>query len=434
MNSETKSITKYAMAYGAVASVGVAALTLFSAYYYVDGGEYAREQSPDGSYEWVLTQGVQWKTPFFGQVEYFNQFSTIDLTSVENEEATIDANSQRIGFSDTYTGDIQVTARYELEGVPQKLERMYQANKRNDALVRNTMLPNLRNLLNQTAQQFRGEDFMQGGQNEFQNRLYYQADNGLYVTKRVKKLIETEKGFSALNEQGKDKDPNKGAAYIYSVEIQLDKDGKPLTQESQLAKFGVKLDLIEINKFDPSPDLKSFMDDKKSRIKARAKIVEDQQNEREQAITAKLKGERELIEARNQRLIEKDRAVIAEQQKVEVEKQQAELAKVRKLKELEIAKANKGIQEANYQSAKYEALAIKEKGLAEAAVQKAMYAAKDKELYKKEMELKNNQALYRVLPSVKIDMPMIMNTSGSETDNNIGTMSTLKVIEQLQTK
>ena len=412
-----------------------AALTGISSYYYVDGGEYAREQSPNGDFEWVLTQGIQFKVPFLSKVETFNQFSTIDLTDFENDQSTIDSGSQRIAFADTYTGDIQVTARYMLEPNPETLEKMYQANKRNGALVRNTMLPNLRNLLNQTAMQFRGEDFMQGGQNEFQNRLYFQADNGLYVTKRTKKLISTEKGFSALSEQGKDINPNKGQAYTWSVEIQLDKNGQPRTQEAQLDKFGVKLDLIEINKFDPSPDLEAFMKDKKDRIKARAKIVEEQQNEREQAITARLKGERELVEARNKRLIEKDKAVITAQQKVEVERQQAELQKVKKLKELDIAKANEGIEAANFKSAKYEALALKEKGLAQAAVEEAKYKAKDRDLYLKELELRNNQALYKALPSFRVVMPTIVNQGGAGgTEQNISDASSLFILDKLGMK
>jgi uncharacterized membrane protein YqiK len=176
------------------------------------------------------------------------------------------------------------------------------------------------------------------------------------------------------------------------------------------------------------------MNEKKQRIRARSGIIEDQRNEREQAITAQLKGERERIEARSEKLKLKDAAVIAEDQRVEVAKKQAELAQVDKQKELEIAKANKGIQEANYESAQFEAQAIKEKGMAEALVAKAMYDAKNNPVYLRELEKEQATALYQALPQIQVQMPQIVQTSSdgkTSLNDNVSALSSLGLLNQM---
>lgn len=400
---------------------------------YVAGGEYARVQNPDGSFVWYTTNGFKMKTPFLDRYEIFNQYNTIDMTDGENPTATIDLPLHKVNFNDTYTMDIGVTARYSLLPDPAKLELMYQANKTNKALVASTMVPNLRNLLSQTTNQFRGEDYLQGGQNEFQARLYYQAENGLYVTERVKREVDVESGYSAdVNASSNAEGTKQSKAMAWVVDLVRDAQGKPITQESQLAKFGVMLDLIEINKFIPDPDLEAFMTQKRAKIRERAGIVEDQRNAREAQVTARLMGEKERIEERNKALKVKDRAVITESQQVAVEQERAKLEIVKKDKELKIAQANEGIQKANYEAAKYEALAIKETGLAEAQVEDAKYKAKDRQLYMKELELENNKHLYNALPALKVQMPQYVQMGGQGGMNsNLEAMSSLKLMEGL---
>lgn len=401
---------------------------------YVAGGEYARIQKPNGSFEWHVTNGFKVKTPFLDRYEIFNQYNTIDMTDGENPTATIDLPLHKVNFNDTYTMDIGVTARYSLMPDPEKLETMYQANKTNKALVASTMVPNLRNLLSQTANQFRGEDYLQGGQNEFQARLYYQAENGLYVTERVKREIDVESGYSSSVDQANTSEGTKQTkALAWVVDLVRDAQGKPITQESQLAKFGVMLDLIEINKFIPDPDLEAFMTQKRAKIRERAGIVEDQRNAREAQVTARLMGEKERIEERNKALKIKDRAVITEAQQVEVEQERAKLEIVKKNKELQIAKANEDIQKATYEAAKYEALALKETGLAEAQVEEAKYKAKDRQLYMKELELENNKHLYNALPALKVQMPQYVQMGGNQggMNSNLEAMSSLKLMEGL---
>lgn len=414
----------------------VTAVSAFFSFYYVEGGEFVREQSPNGSSEWVLTQGIHWKVPFLSRIDKFNQFITIDMTSKEEETSSVDREPLQIKFSDTYTGKISTSWRFALSPNPVTLEKMYQATKSQENLNYNTLLRYAQNILIYTGNQFLGEDYMQGGQNEFLSRLYFQSQHGLYQTKRIKKLITNESSFVSPEDQASGKSDNTAENFVWVVEIQRDAKGNPITanKDNILADFGIEAATISIVAFDEDADLKNFMNEKKQRIRVRSGIVEDQRNEREQAITAKLTGERERIQARSEKLKLKDAAVIAEELKVEVAKKQAELATVNKQKELEIAKSNKAIQEANFESAKFEAQAIKEKGLAEAEVSKAKYQALNNPVYIRELEKDQAVKLYEALPNIDVEMPYIIQGSGTSQNglsDNVGTWSSLGILNQM---
>ena len=182
------------------------------------------------------------------------------------------------------------------------------------------------------------------------------------------------------------------------------------------------------------------MVDKQDRVRARAKIVEDQENERQLAITAQLQGERERIQKQNVLLQQKDAAKIAGEKAVLQAKLQAEREKVAALaiidkeRELQIAQANEGIQKANATAAKHQADAIKQVGFAEAAVDKAKLAAKqaNKEIYLAEVDrdIKIQQAIS--MEKTNLDAPdtVIMNGKGG-TGNTTSDLLNVKLVQDV---
>lgn len=423
--------------------LGVAALfgltTIVSSTYYAEGGEFVREQNPSGGHEWVLAQGLHFKVPFFSRLDRFTQMVTIDMAGDVDEAASVDRDPISIKFSDTYSGIIQTSWRFSLPANPDLLEKIYQATKSQKSLGQNTLLRYSQNLLTYTGNQFLGEDYMQGGQNDFLTRLYYQAEHGLYQTKRVKRLVTSEASFVTKDEQEGGKGDKTADSFVWLVEIVRDEQGNPVTntKDNLLGDLGIGVDMISIIDFRPDNDLNNFMNEKKGRILARSGIVEEQRNEKEKAITAQLKGDRERIEARAEQLKTKDAAVIAEEQKVEVAKQQKALAVVNKQRELEVAQSNRGIQEANFASAKFEALAIKEKGLADAEVTAAKYRALNNDVYLRELEKEQAVSLYMALPQMPaVTMPQIVTiggdkSSGGDLNSSLSNMSSLYLMNNL---
>lgn len=415
----------------------VVAFLGYQSFFYLEGGDFARRQDPTGSYAWVTEQGPHMKWPLLGRLDRFPQYFTINLTGTPTETAYINDKPLSVKFADTYTAKIPMVMRYRLNPDPKTLETLYRATKSIDGVAYNVLQPHARNMLIYTANQFMAEDYMQGGQNDFLSRLYFQGNNGFYITSREKRLVKGEVGYTDLNStDSKAGTPQTGETFVYVVDIQMDKDGNPRTQANSLAKYGINVDDISLGEPAPDPQLDEFMKFKKDRILKRSRIVEDQRNEREQQITSRLAGERERIEARTVVLKTKDAAVISEEQKVEVAEQQAKMQKVIKEKDLANAIADLNIQEAGYKAAKFEAQKIREKGLAEAEVTAAMYKAKDNKVYMAELELENNKALYKALPEVQVTMPQIMQTgsNGDKTMDNISNMSSLFLLDRFKLK
>ena len=420
--------------------LGVIALVAFlgfQSFYYLEGGDFARRQDPDGSYAWVTEQGPHLKWPMLGRLDRIPQYFTVNMTGQQNDSALINEKPQSVKFADTYTAQIPMVLRYRINPDPKTLETLYRATKSIDGIAYNVLLPHARNMVIYTANQFQAEDYMQGGQNDFLSRLYFQGNNGFYITSREKRLVKGEVGYTDLDStDSKAGSPQTGETYVYVVDIQMDKNGNPRTQTNSLAKYGVNVDDISLGEPTPDPQLNDFMKFKKDRILKRSRIVEDQRNEREQQITSRLAGERERIEARTVVLKAKDAAVISEEQKVSVAEQQAKMQKVIKEKDLANAIADLKIQEAGYNAAKFEAQKIREKGLAQAEVTAAMYKAKDNKVYMAELELENNKALYKALPEVQVTMPQIMQTGGNgdKTVDNISNMSSLFLLDRFKLK
>lgn len=422
--------------------------TIAGGMYTLEDGEFAVVRGASGSVDAVTEAGIHFKLPFVSTANFYNEYSTLCFDRKEDPSATYDGGAQKVTFSDTYSGNVNVCFRLQLPSDPDMLVEINGAVKNSRNLVHNTYKQNLVDLLAYTAPQFTGEAFMQGGQNEFRTRLEDQAKNGLYVTKRQAVQISREVAQAGIGNDNKK--VTTGKSMQYRVIIQKDENGTPMRVDSQLAKLGINVVQVSFTSdFEPEPDLLAYMKKKKERIENRASIKENQETERQKAITAKLQGERERIQAKQQQLRAKDAAEIDAAKKIALEKAAAELELVQrqkmvdlaakdrelaaeqKARELEMSQANAGIQKANYTAAKYEAQAIKEKGLAEAAVTKAKYAAFDKKL--RTQELINEQTRYvaEAMQRTNVVMPSTVITGGQGGNNSLESLTNLTIIDKL---
>lgn len=411
-----------------IAGISTLALlvTASSAILNVNSGEYVRYQKPSGDYEWFTSPGYKFVMPFVSTIETYNETSTISFSFSEDtrEAASLGEAPFMTKFADGYWGKGEYTFRFKLSPDPDQLEKMHIAVKNQRNLLGNTMLPAATALLNQTANQFTGADYAQGGKGQFESRLIDQARNGLLSVKRVRKEVD-----SVVADQGKDERAMNQTAkvYEYVFETQLDSKGMPLRRQLDIKEFGIKFAQVTMGSFNESPELEQFLADRRKMQKDRVNRINEQNVERENAITESLRGETKRIQAKNKALMVKDAAVIAEQQKVAIEREKANLSIVQKEKELKIAQSNEAIQKANAVAAKYEAQAILEKGQAEAKVTAAKYKAlgDNKDIYLAEIQRDISRDLYRNLRDFKVQMPTNYINGGGE---NSGMQSNLDVI------
>jgi hypothetical protein len=419
-------------------SLGLAAvITINASIFNVAAGEIAIEQTPSGTLKAHMTPGYKFKVPFVSKVWYYDEVTTVTYSQVDGDYGASSNNPYDITFADTYGGLVKGSFRVEMPKDPDKFITLHKAFKRYDNFVENGAEKFTNELLAYTANQFTGESFMQGGQNEYKNRLEDQARNGLYETRRTAVKVSKQSGSVGLKNDNASKTSD-SEAVIYKNVIQRDTKGAPLRQPNPMDKYGVKVPQVTIDGFIPETDLESFMKNKKSMVRKRAKLIEDQENERQSAITAKLKGDRERVEAKQMMLKERDAAVIQADKEVQLAKKQAEretverqkladLAIIDKKKELQVATDNEGIQKANEKAAKFEAQALLHKGLAEAKVINAKYSAlmKNKDIVMAEIQRDQTVVLSENLKDFKVELPTYYSSSA---DGSSQDMNSLKII------
>jgi len=407
----------------------VLAVTLWNSFYIVGGTEYAVERTPSGEMQGVVEPGVHFKVPFVSSVHYYDQFQTVSYVDDDEDPETI-GSLKRINFADTYGGYVGGTIRYQLSANPDLLVAMHKAYMNEANLLTSGLKPISKQLLTYTANQITGENFMQGGQNDYQIRIEDQGNKGLYITKRVKVLVKKNRSDVGL----KDPNPTKRKqrdSYIYRTVIQKDSKGEPLRQVLPTTQYGIKITQVTIDDFKPEQKLKDFVNRKKDQIAKRQTLIEEQENERQSAVTAELKGNRQRVEARQVMLKEKDAAIIQAQKEVELEQKSSDLQVVRKNKELEIATADYKIQLANAKAAVQQAKAIEAKGLAQARVKKAMYVAVRKDILQLETEKAIAKYKYAALPNIKVTMPTTV-MSGSGEGGSLQELTNLHIIDKIK--
>lgn len=416
------------------------AVLTFATVNYNQSGLYTRVQSPLVGYKWVQTEGFYAKMPFLSSTKSYSQNGTVAVTDNESiiETASAYEIPRNIQFSDSYQMRLEYSFRYELSTNPDILEDMHQKVKTEQNLLGNTILPFALTLAADTAQQVEAGNFTQGGRNEFRTLMNDQSANGLFVTRVEQTAIEAEQ---ADTESDRDAGTTKkGTQYIRKVVYIEDDQGKRLRTPLSIAEYGIKVvpDSIAIIEAEPIGRLVTYIDKKQENIALQISEEESQKLLRQQAKTAQLTGAKELVTSTNELNIAKANAIIKQEQELEVarvlaqkeiveQEKVASLAIIDKRRELQIAKDNEGIQRANALAARYEAEAIKEKGFAEAAVDKAKYQAIDKEVLRLEVTKATQLALYN--SNVKVTMPTIV--GGGNEANSLETFTSLSVIEKL---
>ena len=294
-----------------------------------------------------------------------------------------------------------------------------------------------------TATQYTGEEFFLGAINQFKASVLDQLKYGVYITERKRvEVDETSLAPVGLGQEDSNKIQKKKKLVWKTVPL-TGPDKKFLRQSNPLDEYGITTSQFTMGRPIPEKQLDQLLIDKKKLVADRIKTVQEQETAKEQAKTAQLKEEIERTKAKQKALKQKELAVIHMQQQVEeaekladkeivdrnkikelalIEKQQEfevaeydrKTAVVAKNKELDIAQANEGIQQANYKAAQYEGKAIKEVGLAEAAVQNAKYRAYIPEIYMAELQKDVSIQLYRNLGNFDVQTPLIMSGASQE--------------------
>jgi len=447
--------------------VGMVALTIviligaFGTWFKTDAGfTYVVQNTLQGKMSVFTEPGVHFKIPFFNRITEYKQVATISFSGVRRSDGawivaqdigsfTRNDLAVNVPFADTYTGHIPATFRFRLPRGEEAMLALHSEFRSFDNLVDSLLTKNAKNVLVVTGTQYTGEEFFQGGVNAYKVQLEDQLRNGLYQTQRRQVIIESTELAAVTTENSNANTLEDVKRKVWKNVILTGSDGQPLRQRNPFDVYGVEATQVTLGQPIPSDGLDTLLENKRTLVATRIAAVEELQTAEAQAAAAQ--QSEEIATRREVQIAQrtKDLAVIAAQQKVDVQRQVAlqeiverekvrDLAVIDKDRELAIAVANQGIQEAAALAAEYEADAIRFVGLAEADVSRAMLQAKEdaSAIYLAEIQRDIARVMYPAFKGVNIDMPdfYYAGGDGAASPTALDVFSNLAALDQLEAR
>ncbi|MGF1687794.1 hypothetical protein L4C36_14055 [Photobacterium japonica] len=382
------------------------------------GYTYVHQNNVTGDLDVFNQPGIHFRMPFLSKITQYDQVITVSYGNTTGEDFYQRLPAIQVRFADTYIGEIPVTFRFKLSLNPESVIKMHREFRNNNNLIDALLVKNARNVTVITATQYTGEEFFQGGLNQFKSKLGDQLRDGIYMTERRQVEVEQIDLAPVGVNQSNSNQLQRTQQLVWKTVPVLDANSKPIRQDNPLSQYGIAVTQVTIGDPQPEEQLDKLLTDKKRLVADRIRAIQEQETSKAQAETEQLRKEiqrtREVQDAQRN----KELAIISQQKEVEIARQIAEreivevektkrLAEVDKEKELAIAQANLAIQKANSLSTEYEAKAILAKGRAEAEILKAKYDAygSNRDVYLAELNRDVSTALYSNLKNYQIEMP-----------------------------
>ncbi len=223
---------------------------------------------------------------------------------------------------------------------------------------------NAKNVTVITATQYTGEEFFQGGLNEFKSKLENQLQYGLVKTSRKQVEVEqTDLAAVGYQQQASNQLKQTKTMAWKTIPI-LDSNGQEQREDNPLAQYGIAISQVLIGEPRPETALEKLLIEKKRLVAERIKAVQEQETSKARAKTEQLNKEIQRTREAQDAVREKEVMQIRMSREVEVAKLQAErdvieekkkeeLAMIAKKKELSIAQAELDIQKAVSSAAVY---------------------------------------------------------------------------------
>ncbi|MEK2176644.1 SPFH domain-containing protein [Vibrio parahaemolyticus] len=356
-------------------------LTINSSVLMTDAGySYVHQNNITGELDVFTEPGIHFRMPFLSKITKYDQVITVSFGNSKGEDFYQRLDSVQVRFADTYIGQIPVTFRFKLSNDPEALKKMHREFRNNNNLIDALLVKNARNVTVITATQYTGEEFFQGGLNQFKSKLGDQLREGIYLTERRQVEVEELDLAPVGANQANANQLQRTNQLVWKTVPVVDKTGQPIRQDNLLQQYGIQVTQVTIGDPQPEKQLDQLLADKKRLVADRIRAIQEQETSKAQAETEQLRKE-----------IQRTR----------------EVQDAQRQKELAIAEANLAIQKANALSAEFEAKAILAKGRAESEVLKGKYAAlgANREVYLAELNRDVANSLYNNLQNFQVQMP-----------------------------
>ena len=212
---------------------------------------YVIQNNISGSLTVKSEPGITLRAPFFSSVTMYKQIVT---TSFEEDKNRTDTTI-RVRFADTYIGQIPATFRFKLPLDEMRMKKIHKDFRSEMNLTETLLDRNARDVTVVTATQYTGEEFFQGGLNQFKNQLQDQLTGGIYETERKQVEVEaTELAPVGMNQEtGGGRSLHTTKQLVWKTVPILDDAGKEKRVDNPLAQYGLSVTQVLLT--DPRPEV-----------------------------------------------------------------------------------------------------------------------------------------------------------------------------------
>jgi hypothetical protein len=291
-----------------------------------------------GKLDVYKTPGVHFKVPF-SSVTRYKQVWIVDFgTGYAGEQIRNRKNPITLRFADSYTARIPATFRYKLPTATDRIEMIHRDFTSQEKLVDALLIPISRNLMVSTATQYTGEEFIQGGLNQFRDSLEDQLQYGIYKTER--KQFVKQRDFGIIGSQV-------GGSKTISLNVWktvpvIDKNGQiERLKKKSLVDYGIEVIQVTMGVPVPDTDLEQLLADKKRFDRVASEKAEElalEKDDEKLKLAKQAKETKIILEKKADEI-----AIFQEEQKLRLEKKAAELELEKEDEKIQLAQKNKEI-------------------------------------------------------------------------------------------
>jgi hypothetical protein len=321
----------YFVIYGSIAVVGVGAMTVGVN----DAGYTTVLQLPTGTMKTHFEPG--WYLKWFGNTTIYKKQIVMDADNDKAASgATIDQPGISVRYSDGGTGTIYGKMRYSLPEQREDMLKVHAAFRSNNGVAYKLLKSVTEEAVNQTAALMKSEEGFDSKRSVFTQWAKAQIKMGLFKTE-AQWISET--------------DEVTGKVVSKQIAVVKMEKGIPQHYESELQEYGINLVGFQLN--NPTFEKKTLdqIAEKRAATMAIITAKANAEKAKQDAITAEAQGKANVMTARYEKEVEKERAVtdaekvaqvavIKAKQRVDVAKAAKDEAEQFKLKAGEIKLAN----------------------------------------------------------------------------------------------
>jgi hypothetical protein len=322
---------------GVITVVSMIVLLFINPLSWNDAGERTVVERMDGNQFVQFNPGIYYSGFFAKTTVWPNQISVSYQDSVANmtvKDGTIEIGRVVIRFGgDATSADVYGIVQYILPSDEKDMIEMHNAHRTPQSLVAKRLAPYTKECLQSSAQLMSSEMHYSGGRASMAQDFGDQLRNGVFILRTTDRIV-----YDSLEKEKK---------RIYETNITTDKEGNPKRKTSSIKEYGITIADAAITDVDYE-DRVDRMLAKKIDASTKASVAKQELlTAQQQQLTAKAKGEQELVEIeyktkqdQTKRVVEAQTQVMLAEQDKEKQKIALDAARLEALKIKELADAN----------------------------------------------------------------------------------------------